>query len=187
MGVRGVLKWRSLALLLAAATGLALVPLPAAAFEPPALITSVGQSTDVAMVDVVLNTRGRMGLPVKEVAEAADLASIKTLIVVLGASSKGLGAAGTDSGAEYARAEALLETAKARGVKILALHVGGEARRGRLSDPFIELGARYADAMIAVAAGNADGFLTRLSHEAGYDFIEISRVTELADVIKSLF
>ena len=50
MGVRGVLKWRSLALLLAAATGLALVPLPTAAFEPPALITSVGQSTDVAMV-----------------------------------------------------------------------------------------------------------------------------------------
>ena len=75
MGVRGVLKWRSLALLLAAATGLALVPLPAAAFEPPALITSVGQSTDVAMVDVVLNTRGRMGLPVKEVAETADLAA----------------------------------------------------------------------------------------------------------------
>lgn len=181
-------KW--LLIILVVAVGVVLIkPIEAGAatFETPALLTSIGQSTDIAMVDVVLNTRERLAIPVKDVATDADLSGIRTLIVVLGASSKGLGAAGTDSNAEMARARALLEAAKAKGVKIVAMHVGGEARRGRLSDPFVELGAEYADLMVAVAAGNGDGFLTRLSQENGYELVEVSRITDVGAAIGALF
>jgi len=81
---------------------------------------------------------------------------------VIGGSSKGLGAAGISADAELERAKALLAEAKKRGMKIIALHIGGEARRGELSDRFIEAAVPLCDYCIIVEEGNKDGLFTKL-------------------------
>ena len=49
----------------------------------------------------------------------------KTLILAVGGSSKGLGAAGIDADQELARTDALISAAKEKGIIVLALHTGG--------------------------------------------------------------
>ena len=108
----------SLALLAAALGGAA--PLAAAPprFERPGLLSSIGQSSDIAVVKVLLNTRLQLGLEVKPLAQAPDLAGRKTLVVVVGASSKGLGAVGLDVSREAGRARALLSAARERKIGV---------------------------------------------------------------------
>lgn len=130
-----------------------LLPLEAAVFEEPILLTSVGQSADVNIVDTLLKKIGieaRLGVSVT----AEEVANYKTLVLAVGGSSKGLGAAGVDEKQELERVVALIEAAKENDVKILALHIGGQARRGVLSDLFIPDAVHAADAMIVVEAGD---------------------------------
>jgi hypothetical protein len=84
-------------------------------FEKPGIITSIGQSSDVAIVKVMLNTRLKLGLDYKPTAQVADLSGMKTLVVVIGASTKGLGAAGLDMVREIERTIALLKAAREKG------------------------------------------------------------------------
>lgn len=131
-----------------------LAPLEANMFEEPILLTSVGQSADVNIVDTLLKKCGieaRMSATV----EAGEVASYKTLVLAVGGSSKGLGAAGIDEKEELARVQSLIEAAKASDVKILSLHIGGQARRGVLSDMFIPDAVNASDAMIVVETGDA--------------------------------
>lgn len=125
-------------------------------------LTSVGQSPDAMMVRVVMK---RLGIEsdYRPLMKAEELGDGKVLVVVVGGSSKGLGAAGIDKDDEVARAGALLEKARAAGRKILVMHVGGEGRRGTLSDLFIEAVAGFADSLIVVDGGNGDGIFTRLA------------------------
>jgi hypothetical protein len=131
--------------------------------EKPALLTSVGQSADVEMVKVLLE---RAGVPHKmnAQAKAGDLAAsgARTLIVVVGGSTKGLGAAGISAEAELGRSKALIAEAKKLGMTIIGLHVGGEARRGELSDKFIKAAIPDCDYVIAVESGDKDGFFGKL-------------------------
>lgn len=83
-------------------------------------------------------------------------------MIVIGGSSKGLGAAGISADAELERTKALLAEAKKRGMKIIGLHVGGEARRGELSDRFINEVVPSCDYFIVVEEGNKDGLFTKL-------------------------
>lgn len=131
--------------------------------QKPAFMTSVGQSADHAMVDVLLQ---RANVPHKTDVQAkpADLASsgAKTLILVVGGSTKGLGAAGISADAEIARAKAVIAEAKKLGMTIIGLHVGGESRRGELSDKFIQAAIPSCDYVVVVAEGNKDGFFDKL-------------------------
>jgi hypothetical protein len=131
--------------------------------QKPALLTSVGQSADVEMVKVLLE---RAGVPHKmnAQAKAADLAAsgAKTLIVVVGGSTKGLGAAGISAEAELDRSKALIAEAKKLRMTIIGLHVGGEARRGELSDKFIKAAVPDCDYVIVVESGDKDGFFGKL-------------------------
>ena len=129
----------------------------------PAFLTSIGQSADIEMVKVILE---RAAVPYKAGAQAkaAELSGsgAKTLIVVLGGSTKGLGAAGISADAELERTKAILAEAKKLGMKIIGLHVGGEARRGELSDKFIQAAVPSCDYVVVVAEGDKDGFFGRL-------------------------
>ncbi|MDR9770543.1 DUF6305 family protein [Acetomicrobium sp.] len=104
-------------------------------------LTSAGQSPDAMMVKVVLK---KMDVEV-DFDSAMDPAAIKdnhkVLIVVVGGSSKGLGAAGIDQDQEKARIEEILKIANEKGLKILVMHVGGASRRGTLSDLFSRYGS----------------------------------------------
>jgi hypothetical protein len=171
------------ALLLAAGLPLAAqTPL----FEQPVLITSAGQSADVQIASVQARKAGLQSTLVKA-AGPKDLASVKTLVLVLGASLKGLGAAGLDTAKERARVDALLAEAKAKGVPMLLLHLGGEARRGDLTD---QMAAAYMPAVrmaIVVKSGNKDGLFTRLCKDHNVPLREIEKTLDLVEPLKQAF
>ena len=75
--------------------------------EYPALVTSGGQSADYQMIATVMEKQG-MEFTTNNLATSADLGDAKTLIVVVGGSSKGLGAAGIDADGELARLDELM-------------------------------------------------------------------------------
>jgi len=128
----------------------------------PALLTSVGQSADVEMVKVLL-TRAKISFTLDGQVKAESIpAGAKTLILAIGGSSKGLGAAGIAPEAELERVKALIADARKKGMKIIGAHVGGEARRGELSDKFIQLAVPLCDYVVIVAEGNSDGLFTKL-------------------------
>jgi len=156
-------------------------------FERPGLLTSSGQSSDIAIVKVMLNTQGKLGLEVKALAQPADLAGMKTLVVVVGASTKGLGAAGIDMDKEAARTSALMKAAKAGGVKVLVMHTGGEGRRGKTSNDLLQLVVPEADQVVVVAAGNKDKLFQKLADARKAPVIEVDKLPAAGEAVKPLF
>jgi len=156
-------------------------------FERPGVITSVGQSSDIAIVKVMLNTQLKLGLDYKPLAQPADLAGMKTMVVVVGASTKGLGAAGLDLAKEMERATALVKAAKAGGAKILVMHTGGEARRGKTSNDVISLVVPDADGVVVVAAGNKDKLFDTLASKRKVPVVEVEKTAEAGAAVKALF
>jgi len=151
-------------------------------FEQPVILTSAGQSVDVKLAGVLM-TRLEIEHTVALEATSADLKGFKTLLVVPGYSSKGLGAAGVSREDEMARVDELLAGASAAGVKVLALHLGGKARRGAQSDDFNAKVTSHADLAIVVAQGDEDGFFTNLCKE---DEVPLVIVDVMADAMKPL-
>lgn len=158
------------------------LPCAAAGFSQPALITSVGQSADGQMVRVLAD---RSGLDYQYDATASSLSGYKTLILVIGGSSKGLGAAGINPAQEEQRVRDLIGKAKSDGVKILAMHVGGEARRGELTDQFIRVAVPSADHIIVVADGNQDNIFGQLNGSIPLDQAE--SIADAARFLKGAF
>lgn len=150
--------------------------------EQPVLLTSVGQSADYEMVKSMLDkssiTYAKEGLATSE-----NLGDAKTLLLAVGGSSKGLGAAGIDANGEIERVNELVDAADAAGLTIIAVHIGGEARRGDLSDKFIEPSFAKADYAIVVKDGDKDGMMAGLAAKAG---IPIDIVDGMADVVPKL-
>ena len=146
--------------------------------ESPILLTSVGQSADVEMVKVMMD-KGGLSPETNSLATEADLGDSKTLVLAIGGSSKGLGAAGIDANQELERVNKLIAAADEKGMTIIALHIGGEARRGDLSDKFVAPSFEKADYAIVVADGNKDGLMSDLASKAG---IPMDEVTTMADV-----
>lgn len=146
--------------------------------DNPALLTSVGQSADIEMVRVLLT---RAGMPFRSeallYADGLD-SEDRTLILVVGGSAKGLGAAGISADDELARSQALVNQAREMGMSVIAVHVGGDARRGALSDRFINFAIPVADYVIVVSTGNADGLFTDLTEQAGIQLTSVGRIAE---------
>ena len=156
-------------------------------FFRPGLLTSIGQSSDINIVKALLNTKLKLGFEVNPVAKAADLGNAKTLVIVLGSSTKGLGAAGINMDQEIARAKSLIQAAREKGVRILALHVGGESRRGKGSNDLIELVVPESQHVVVVATGNKDKFFNTLAAKRGIPVAEVPGLLAAGDAIKLLF
>lgn len=150
--------------------------------ESPTLLTSVGQSADVEMVKALMDNAG-LEYRMEKIATAEDLGDAKTMILAVGGSSKGLGAAGIDENQELDRALALIDAAVANDVKIITMHIGGENRRGELSDKFIGPACDNADYIIIVEDGNKDGLFTDLASKGN---IPMDSVTSIADAMEPL-
>lgn len=155
-------------------------------FSPPALITSAGQNAEVQMV-AVLAKRAGIDYSLKKMAKAEDLAGIKSLLLVLGASLKGLGAAGLDVNKEMERVRELVTAAETKKIPILCLHLGGEERRGAQSDEFIKAFLPKARMAIIVKAGNKDGFFTTLCQENGITLVEVEKTVDVLEPLKRAF
>jgi hypothetical protein len=153
----------------------------------PAFLTSVGQSADVEMVKVLMD---RAGIPYKAdvKVKAADLGAsgAKSLVLAIGGSTKGLGAAGISADVELERAKAVIAEARKRGMKIIGLHVGGEARRGELSDKFVAAAVPQCDYVIVVAEGNKDGLFNKLCGTK-ITLDSVDKITKAGDPLAKAF
>ncbi|MDH4196985.1 MAG: DUF6305 family protein [Candidatus Aminicenantes bacterium] len=162
------------------------VQTPAAVFDPPLLITSVGQSPDVQLA-VVLAKRAGLEHTLVKMATEKDLAGVKSVALVFGASLKGLGAAGVDTAKEKARVRALLAEAARRKIPVLGLHLGGDQRRGELTDEFVVEFLPAADMAVIVKSANKDGLFTRVCGAGSIPLVEVEKTADAADVLKNVF
>jgi hypothetical protein len=151
-------------------------------FQGPILLTSAGQSVDIKLAGVLLK-RLKIDFDSSPAATPADLEGHRTLLVVPGYSSKGLGAAGVSREDELKRVESLLAAAKEAKIGVLAMHLGGNARRGVQSDDFNAMVVKASDLAIVVAQGNEDGFFTKLCEESN---VPLTVVDIIADAMKPL-
>lgn len=156
--------------------------LEAAIAEQPVILTSVGQAADVEMVKSMLQ-KAEIKFTLTGLATSADIGDAKTLVLAVGGSSKGLGAAGIDADGELKRVNELIDAADKAGLTIIALHIGGEARRGELSDKFIAPSFAKADYAIVVSDGDKDGLMTGLATKSG---MPMDLVKSMADVMAPL-
>lgn len=155
-------------------------------FSRPGILSSIGQSSDIAVVKVLLNTKLKLGLEVKPLAQEADLADQKLLVVVIGASTKGLGAAGLDIAKEVERVRTLLSAARARGIGIIALHTGGQSRRGKTTDDLIRLVVGAADYVVVLSGGNKDKIFQAAAAPRGTPVVEVESLAAVGDAVKAV-
>lgn len=152
----------------------------------PILVTSVGQSADVSMLGALLKKAGANST-LNPTAKPEEIKDYKTLIIATGASSKGLGAAGISKEDELARAEALLKAAEENKVTVIMAHLGGAARRGTLSDQFIDLVMAKAAYIFVVEDGNGDGKFTTFAAEKKVPITLLKTIASAMEIIKPLF
>jgi len=168
-------------------------------FAQPVLITSIGQSAGAAQARVVAIKAG-IDAAYTQRATIEELEGFATLIVVLGASSKGLGAAGVNIDGEIAWATELLDKARELGIQVIAMHIEGGARRGPSSDEIITTFAPHGDYLIVKgsmpdvqwtadesANGNADGLFTTIATENEIPIAYIDATLGAVDVLIELF
>jgi hypothetical protein len=152
----------------------------------PVAMTNPGQSAEIAMVDLLAK---RVKLPIKSsrFLEPAELSGINTLILILGASGKGLGEAGVDLPSEVRRARALIAAAKKSGIKLIGVHLGGVARRGENSQVMIDAVASQMDCLVVRSDGNKDGLFTKVASANRIPLFQVEKTVEVAELLKQFF
>ena len=151
-------------------------------------LTTVGQ----ADADIVNNVFKKAGLGTaytnNNKLTASDVEDGSVVLLTLGASSKGLGAAGVDEAHEEARAAEFAAAAAQGKFTLILFHVGGTSRRGKEgSDPIIKAAFPGAKACFVVSSGNADGFFTNLASTHNVDLYTIAKSVDLVDYAKGLY
>ena len=171
-----------------------------ASAELPVMVTSCGQSPGPVRIQFFMN-RLKMDHEFNMEATADDLVArqqagnpVKTLIIVTGASLKGMGAAGTSIDDELGRTAALIDEAERQGITIVGAHIEGMDRRaqgaaeGDTSDEqSIDLVCPRSDILIVRADGNEDNRFSIIANSEGIPLILFEKNMELGDVIEKLF
>lgn len=175
-----------LAAFLALTTGaLAQVEVGPSELAAPVLVTAAGQSADGVVLNALLR-RAQVAVELSNLAEPTELEGVGTLIIALGASQKALGAAGIDASEELARIERLLSEANARGIVVVGVHIGGEGRRGPLSQPYLDAVSGRVDLLIVTEEGNADRYFDDVAALQGVSLTVLPSVNDVAAHIAAL-
>lgn len=167
-------------------SGNEVVELTEAFAEQPVILTSIGQSADVEMVKALMDNGG-LEYTMDKLIEGSELGDEKTLILAVGGSSKGLGAAGINADDELARTKELVKAAQDKDIKIIVMHIGGENRRGELSDKFIEPSVSGSNYIIIVDEGNKDGMFTELASDNDIPMNVVSSIADALDPLQKAF
>jgi hypothetical protein len=163
--------------------------------QAPVLVTSCGQSPGPVKLTVFLK---KLGIPYdyKSGATDKDLASkpYKTLIVVTGASLKGMGAAGVSMKEELARTAAIIDAAKKGGVLLIGAHIEGMARRSQgaeagdnSDEQSIDAVCPRSQALLIRKDGDEDGRFTAIAKKQNIPMISFEKNLEIEGVLKTLF
>lgn len=154
--------------------------------EMPILVTSFGQSADVAMLKALF-AKTEIEITYDPVAVSDVIGDYKTIVIAAGASTKGLGAAGIKPEEELNRAQAIVDYAVANDIKIIVAHLGGSSRRGDLSDQFIDIAVSEASGLIVVANGNEDGYFNSVSEEKSIPLAVVETISSVVTPLEEAF
>jgi hypothetical protein len=166
----------------------------------PVLLTSCGQSPGPTKFDIFLK-KLKLDYVYNLQATAADLiaksksgAPFKSIIIVTGASLKGMGAAGVSINDEISRIKALMAEAKRQNVKIIGAHIEGMARRAQGAAPgdnsdeiSIDAVCPQASLLVVKKDGDEDGRFTTISKDKNIPMISFEKNLDLETVVKDLF
>ena len=166
----------------------------------PVLLTSCGQSPGPTKIEIFLK-RLKLDFNYVAAATAGDLIEKKksgkpyqSVIIVTGASLKGMGAAGVSIEDEINRTKALIAEAKKQGIKVIGAHVEGMARRaqgaaaGDNSDELsIDAVCPLSNLILVRQDGDEDGRFTTISKSKSIPLISFVKNQELESALSGLF
>ena len=183
----------------------------------PVLTTSAGQSTDVTILNIVLDEAaiaydycdvptsemvadgvglgGRESGPGFHIEVTTDLAKFpagtpyKAVIFAIGASLKGMGASGLTLDSEEARLRKLIELCKQKKIFVMAVHIGGESKRGPAgsdNERMIDAVAPLADYIVVTKDSNKDGRFTKIAQSKKIPLTEIDYALDLVALVKQV-
>jgi hypothetical protein len=159
------------------------------------LVTSCGQSPGPLKLTVFLK-KLQIVHDYKAEATAQDVSSkkYKSVIIVTGASLKGMGAAGIEIEDELARAAALIAEARKLGVKVIGAHIEGMKRRSQgaaagdtTDEQSIDAVAPNSAILVVLKEGNADGRFTAISQAKNIPLVEFEKTVDLIPALEKLF
>ena len=156
-------------------------------FQGPVLVTSFGQSTDGSMIEQVMKRLKTVAYTYNPTATSADLGGVKTVVIAVGNSTKGLGAAGISQDQETARAKEFMAAAKKAGVKVICCHIGGATRRGALSDAFADMVLPLSSYILVKEYGNEDGKFTSFAAANNIPITLVYGSKDTVDAFKQIF
>jgi hypothetical protein len=121
-------------------------------------------------------------------------APIKTLIITMGASLKGMGAAGISIEDELARTAALIQEARSQGMTVVGAHIEGMKRRAQgasagdnTDEQSIDAVAPNVDLLVVKKGGNTDGRFTTIANDKGIPMIEVEKTLDLMTEFEKIF
>lgn len=173
--------------------------------ELPVLITSCGQSPGATMLKVIFMRMELEAQPkpyeINMMATANDLKSAKdagtpykSLIIVMGASLKGMGAAGISMDDEISRTESLIAEARNQGIKIIGAHIEGIKRRAQgaavgdnTDEQSIDTVAPNSQLLIVRKDGNEDDRFTLIAREKNIPLILVEKNLDLLEELKKIY
>lgn len=158
-------------------------------FPTPFLLTSAGQSPDALMVKII-SKRKKLDMKYNLLAQTSDLADIKSLLLVMGVSMKGLGTAGIKLEKEVARVHGLIKEAKKKKIKVIGMFAGGAGGRGgrdKLTDSVISQVAPKVDHLVVIKSGDKDGFIKGLAEKNNIPITYMKNILELKKIVPALF
>jgi len=181
--------------LCAAAAGIVLAQAAAPKASPPVLIASCGQSTAPDTLNAIFR---KVGVPYDVVwaATLKDLAAkpYKTLIITMGASLKGMGAAGVSIDDELKRTGDLIAAARKAKIKIIGAHIEGMSRRAQgaeagdtTDEQSIDLVAPSSDILFIRKDGNSDNRFTIIATAKKIPMIEFEKNLQMIPELEKIF
>jgi hypothetical protein len=168
--------------------------------EAPVLLTSCGQSPGPTRIQFFLN-RLNIDHEFLDVVTAEELSAraqagspFKTVIIVSGASLKGMGAAGVSMREELIRTEALIAEARRQGLTVIGAHVEGMARRAQgaaagdnSDEQSIDAVMPFADLLIVRQDGDEDRRFSIISENSGIPLLLFEKNMEMREVLTGVF
>jgi hypothetical protein len=168
--------------------------------EEPVLLTSCGQSPGPVRMKVFMQ-RLALAFDYNPLAKAGDLVAkknegkpYKSLIIVTGASLKGMGAAGVSMDEELARTKALIDEAKKQGIKVIGAHIEGMARRAQgatagdnSDEQSIDAVCPVSNFLIVKKEGDSDQRFTIISNNKKIPLLLFELNNDMLELLKKVY
>ena len=158
-------------------------------YPSPFILTAAGQSPDVLMVKIV-SERGKLDFKYQALAKTPDLMGMKTLMIVMGVSMKGLGSAGIKLDEEVSRVLRLVDDARKNGTAVIGVFAGGAGGRGgrdQLTDSLLAQIAPKVDYLVVIKTGDKDGFLKAIATDNKIPLTYMPAIVDMTRIITGIF